>query len=198
MSPALQEVAGGLANVRILQADAMTLDWPSELGSGDWVLCANLPYNIAVPLTLGLLERAPIVRRLVITVQLEVGQRLTSPPGGGIYGAVSVRVAYFAEAFLVRRLPPDVFWPRPKVESALVRMERRTSPPVDVDQAVLFAVVEAGFAQRRKTMRSALRRMGIGADEAVALIARCGLDADVRAEQIGLEGFACLAEAMPR
>ena len=111
---------------------------------------------------------------------------------------MSVRVAYFAEAFLVRRLPPDVFWPRPKVESALVRMERRTHPPVDVDQAALFAVVEAGFAQRRKTMRSALRRMGVGADEAVALISRCGLDADVRAEQIGLEGFACLAEAIPR
>jgi 16S rRNA (adenine1518-N6/adenine1519-N6)-dimethyltransferase len=198
MIPALQEVVAGLANVRVLQADAMTLDWSSALDSREWVVCANLPYNVAVPITMSLLERAPMVRRLVITVQLEVGQRLTSPPGGGIYGAVSVRVAYFAEAFLVRRLPPDVFWPRPKVESALVRMERRKTPPVGVDPIELFAVVEAGFAQRRKTMRSALRRMGASADEAVALLAGCGLDPDVRAEQLGLEGFACLAEGMRR
>lgn len=196
--PALQEVVAELSNVRVRQGDAMTMDWQSELGSDDWVLCANLPYNIAVPLTLGLLERAPMIRRLVITVQLEVGQRLTSPPGGGVYGAVSLRVAYFAEASLVRRLPPEVFWPRPKVESALVRIERRDSPPVQVDSIKLFALVDAGFAQRRKTMRSALKRMGVATEEAARLLAGCGLDPDVRAEQMGLEAFACLAGAMPR
>ena len=198
MISALREVVAELPNVRVLQADAMSVDWPDLLGAGDWVVCANLPYNIAVPLTLGLLQEAPMVRRLVITVQLEVGRRLTAPPGADAYGAVSVRVAYFAAATLVRKLPPDVFWPRPKVESAMVRFERLERPAVKADRARLFAVIEAGFAQRRKTMRSALRRMGLLAGEAARVLDGCGLDPDVRAEQMGLEQFACLAEAMPR
>ena len=198
MIAALKEVAGALPNVRIVQADAMALDWPSQLGPEDWIVCANLPYNIAVPLVLGLLQGAPMVRRLIVTVQLEVGQRLTAAPGADAYGAVSARVLYFADAALVRRLPPEVFWPRPKVESALVRLERRDRPAVAADPTRLFALIDAGFAQRRKTMRSALRRMGLEADQAARVLVGCGLHPDVRAEQMGLEQFACLSEAMPR
>ena len=195
--PALEEITSGLANVEVRQADALATAWGTELGGEAWTLCANLPYNIAVPLVLTVLQEAPQVTRLVVMVQREVGERLAASPGDEAYGAVSVRVAYRARASVVRRVPPSVFWPRPKVASVVVTLERLARPPVDAEPDRLWRVVDAGFAERRKTMRNGLRRLGLSAEEARALLAACGVEPNARAEELGLESFAAIAEGMP-
>jgi 16S rRNA (adenine1518-N6/adenine1519-N6)-dimethyltransferase len=195
--PALEEVTSGLPNVEVRQADAMSVTWGTELDGGPWTLCANLPYNIAVPLVLTVLEDAPQARRFAVMVQREVGERLAAGPGDEGYGAVSVRVAYRARASVVRRVAPSVFWPRPKVASVVVTLERLAQPPVTADPRRLWRVVDAGFAERRKTMRNALRRMGLSAEEARDVLASCGLPPNARAEELGLEAFAAIAERIP-
>jgi 16S rRNA (adenine1518-N6/adenine1519-N6)-dimethyltransferase len=125
-------------------------------------------------------------------VQLEVGERLVAPPADPAYGAVSVRVAYHADARLLRRVPADVFWPRPRVDSVLVTLARR-DPPVDVDRAALFRVVDEGFAERRKTMANALRRLGLDAAAAAEAMRGSGLEPSTRAERLGLAEFARIA-----
>lgn len=195
LSEALREVVADAPNVRVEVGDAMRLDWPSTLGSGRWAMVSNLPYNVSVPLVLDLLDAAPTIDRYLVMVQREVGERLVAGPGDEGYGAVSVRVAYRAQARLVRRVPADVFWPRPKIDSVLVRLDVRP-PPVDVDRLALFAVVDEGFAERRKTMANALRRLGLEAAGATDVLRAARLDPNARAERIGLDGFARVAETM--
>ncbi len=200
--PALEEVVGELPSVRVLHADAMKVDWASTLSAGgesggSWTMVSNLPYNIATPLVLEMLERAPTVERFLVMIQREVGERLAAGPGEEAYGAVSVRVAFLATASVVRRVPPAVFWPEPAVESVLVRLERLERSPVEVPSAAaLRRVIEAGFGQRRKTMRNALRRLGLSMERADAVLASCSLDPRVRAETLGLESFAAIARAL--
>ena len=131
---------------------------PARRGpAAPWACVSNLPYNVAVPVVVRLLEEVPPVERILVMVQREVGERLAAGPGDEQYGAVSVKVAYFAEAKVVGLVPPTVFVPRPKVDSALVRLDRRAAPPVAVPSADdLFALVRAGFAQRRKMLRRSL------------------------------------------
>lgn len=193
MLPALREVVGGAA--RIAHADAMTAAWGSVLEGGDWRMVSNLPYNVAVPVVMRLLQEAPDVDPMLVMVQREVGERLAASPGEEAFGAVSLRVAYRAEAQAVRRVPKTVFWPEPSIESVLVRLERRP-PPVDVPEDELFRLVDEGFAQRRKTMANALVRLGLGREAAAAALEAAGLDPKVRAEELGLEDFARLAEAL--
>jgi 16S rRNA (adenine1518-N6/adenine1519-N6)-dimethyltransferase len=195
--PALEEVVGGLPNVVTRRDDAMKLDWPSVLGGGAWVLCANLPFNVATPLVLDVLRDVPAIERLVVIVQREVAERLVARPGDHAYGAVSVRVAYRARARLVRAVPPEVFWPRPGVGSAVVGIERLSSPPVQVPQARLWRVVDEAFSQRRKTIRNALRRLGLDAMAADALLKECAIDPAARPEELGLTQLARLAEGLP-
>jgi 16S rRNA (adenine1518-N6/adenine1519-N6)-dimethyltransferase len=195
--PALQESTSGLGLVRVLHTDATDGEWRDELGEGDWVLTANLPYNVATRLVLDTLRNVPQVRRLVVMVQREVGERLVAGPGEDAYGIPSVRVAFRAEGTLVRRVPPSVFWPRPKVESVIVRLVRRDEAPVGVDEDRLWTVVDAGFAERRKTMRNALRRLGIESEDADRLLAAASVDPSARAETLSLEEFARIAEALP-
>jgi len=194
LSEALREVVGSYPNVRIDVADAMHADWPTALGADRWSMVSNLPYNVSVPLVLDLLRTAPI-DRYVVMVQREVGERLVARPGEEAYGAVSVRVAYRADARVIRRVPADVFWPRPKVDSVLVRLDPRP-PAVDVDPAALFAVVDEGFAERRKTMANSLRRLGRDAGEAAEILRAVDRDPSVRAERLGLDAFAAIARAM--
>ncbi len=202
---ALDELTAGLASVRLLQADAMRLDWTAELGvpagadreGGSrhrWTLCANLPYNVAVPLVLDTLASVPAIGRWVVMVQREVGERLVAEPGHEQFGAVSLRVAYAASGAIVRRVPASVFWPRPTVESVVVRLDRRASPPVDVDEASLWCVVDTAFAQRRKTMRNALRRLGLDAADADAVLAGSGVASSARPQELDLATFAAIAE----
>lgn len=192
--PALEEVVDGLGAVRVTSGDAMRLDWVRLLPGRGWKMVSNLPYNIAVPLTVEMLEGVPAIESFLVMVQKEVGERLAAGPGEEAYGAVSVRVAYRAEARVVRRVPASVFWPRPKVDSVMVRIARRPAP-VAAPPERLFRVVEAGFAERRKTMRNALRRLGMSLADADAALARAGIAPNARAEELSLEDFARVAEA---
>jgi 16S rRNA (adenine1518-N6/adenine1519-N6)-dimethyltransferase len=181
----------------VLHADATDPEWQDELGGDEWVLAANLPYNVATHLVLDTLRDVPQVRRLVVMVQREVGERLVAGPGDEAYGIPSLRVAYRAQGALVRRVPPSVFWPRPRVESVVVRLDRRDESPVEVDEQRLWRAVDAGFAQRRKTMRNALRRLGVDRPEADRLLGVASIDPSARAETLSLEDFARIAEALP-
>lgn len=200
---ALREVLAERApasRVSVVEADAMALDWAQLLappGPGPWALVANLPYNIATPLVADLLDGAPQIERMLVMVQREVAERLAARPGGAAYGAVSVKVAYWAEAELLGPVPASVFVPRPRVGSALVRLDRRRVPAVAPDVAPpeqLFSLVRAGFAQRRKMLRRALAGLGIP-DEVWAL---AGVAPSQRAEQLSVLDWGRLAGAVTR
>ncbi len=182
------------AGVEVVEGDAMTLDLAALLAQraqGPWSLVANLPYNLATPLVLKTLVEVPAVERLLVMVQREVGERLAAGAGEEAYGSVSVRVAYFARAAVAGRVPASVFIPRPRVESVLVRMERRARPavpPADVSYERLAAVVKAGFGQRRKMLRRSLA--GVVDPEAFT---RAGVRPDARAEELSVEEWGRLA-----
>jgi len=194
LAPALEEAVAPFPSVRVEVGDALAVDWPATLRPGRWKMVSNLPYNIATPLLLQMLERAPVDLYLVM-VQREVGERLVAGAGDTAYGAVSVKIAYRAGARLVRRVPASVFWPAPKVESALVELVPRPAP-VRLAAEELFPVVEEAFAERRKTMANALRRLGLDREGAAALLVRCGLDPRVRGERLSLEDFARVTEEL--
>jgi 16S rRNA (adenine1518-N6/adenine1519-N6)-dimethyltransferase len=191
LAPVLREIVAD-RGVEVVEADALELDWTDLLGSGGpWSLVANLPYNVATPLVVRVLEEAPQVSSLLVMVQREVGERLAALPGDPAYGAVSVKVAYWAEASVVGRVPATVFVPRPKVASVLVRLERRDTPavpPAVVAYDRLFAVVRAGFGQRRKMLRRSLA----GVVDPAAF-ASAGVAPEARAEDLGVEAWGRLA-----
>jgi 16S rRNA (adenine1518-N6/adenine1519-N6)-dimethyltransferase len=194
VASALREVTAGLP-VRVVEDDAARVDWPAVLGTEAWRMASNLPYNVAATVVLDLLERAPAVDPLVVMVQREVGERLAAGPGHDAYGAISLKVAYRAEARVVRRVPPEVFWPPPRVESVVVRLERRP-PPVGSDPDALFRLIGEGFAQRRKTLAAALVRLGVPRERARRILAQAGLDARVRAEALGLPELGRVADLL--
>lgn len=186
--PALREATAG-TDVRIIEADALELDWSSTLGDEPhWLLVANLPYNIATPLVLDLLDGVPQVTRMLIMVQREVAERLAATPGSRTYGLPSVKVAYWATASVVGRVPPTVFVPKPRVESALVRIVRRSTPATAADPDRLFALARAGFGQRRKMLR---RSLGGLIDPAAFEAA--GVSPEARAEQLSVQDWGRLA-----
>ena len=173
----------------------MDANWGSLLGDGRWRMASNLPYNVGVPVLMRLLEEAPNVDPLLVMVQREVGERLAAGPGDEAFGAVSLKVAYRAEVRVVRKVGPKVFWPEPKVESVVLLISRRP-PPVDTDPVELFRLIDEGFAQRRKMMASGLVRLGMDRADARDALVRAGLDEKVRAEELGLEELARLADAI--
>jgi len=190
--PVLREVLEGRA-VRIEEGDALSIDWRALLGeTPGWSMVSNLPYNVATPLVVRVLENAPMVERLFVMVQREVGERMAAAPGTDAYGAVSVKIAYYARAELAGLVPPTVFMPKPAVDSALVRIVRREQPPVDVpDVDRLFVLVRAGFATRRKMLRRALTtELGT---RTIPVLEAAGIDPSVRAETLGLEEWASIA-----
>jgi 16S rRNA (adenine1518-N6/adenine1519-N6)-dimethyltransferase len=156
--PLLNENVGSLTNVNVVHADAMQINWPELLGeNNDWVLVANLPYNVATPLIADVLDFVPQVQRMLVMVQKEVAERFAASPSTPAYGALSVKVAYHATARVVGLVPASVFLPRPNVESALVEITRRTTPiDTTIDPKQLFALVRMGFAKRRKMLRGSL------------------------------------------
>ena len=179
--------------VTVVEGDAMHLDWSSVLAPHvGWVLVANLPYNVATPLIADLLDHVPAISRMLVMVQHEVGERLAAQPGSRTYGAVSVKVASWATAEIVGKVPPTVFLPRPKVASALVAITRLPEPavPPDVDRERVFALVRAGFQQRRKMLRRSLA----GLVEPSAFAA-AGIRPEARAEELGVDEWVALARA---
>jgi 16S rRNA (adenine1518-N6/adenine1519-N6)-dimethyltransferase len=193
--PVLGEVVADVPQVRVVQGDALTVDYGALLGeTGPWTMVSNLPYNVATPLMARLLDEVPALRTLSVMVQKEVAERLAAPPGTPDCGAISVKVAYHATARITGIVPPTVFVPRPKVDSAIVRFERRPAPPVDVPSAdALFSLARAGFAQRRKTLRQALRP-ALG-DRVEKVMGAAGIAPMARAETLSLEEWAALARA---
>lgn len=193
----VREVANDVHNVEIVHGDA--LEWPygAHLGDAEWTCVSNLPYNVATPVVIRLLEGALGVTRVLVMVQREVGERLAATPGSSSYGAVSVKVAYHGEARVVGTVPATVFVPKPKVESALVLIDRRPEPPVDVPSYDdLFTLVRAGFGQRRKMLRRALAPT-LGA-RTVAVLTAAGVAPTERAENLGLDAWAAVAREAAR
>jgi 16S rRNA (adenine1518-N6/adenine1519-N6)-dimethyltransferase len=188
--PVLDEVlADADPRPTVVQGDALELDWSSLLAGADrWHLVANLPYNVATPLVLDLLDHVPPIDRMLVMVQREVGERLAAAPGSKAYGIPSVKVAYWATAEVVGRVGPNVFWPKPKVDSALVRIERRPTPATSADPDALFALVRAGFGQRRKMLRRSLAAL-VDADA----FERAGISAEARAEELSVDDWGRLA-----
>jgi 16S rRNA (adenine1518-N6/adenine1519-N6)-dimethyltransferase len=178
--------------VRVVEADALTMDWSSVLGDENAALVANLPYNVATPLVADLLDGVPQLTRMLVMVQREVGERLAASVGDAAYGAVSVKVAYWARARVVGTVPSTVFVPQPRVESVLVSIERRADGPAVplavVSPTRLFAVVRAGFAHRRKMLRGALA--GVVRPEAFEA---AGVAPTSRAEELDVEAWGRLA-----
>ncbi|MDQ3469960.1 MAG: 16S rRNA (adenine(1518)-N(6)/adenine(1519)-N(6))-dimethyltransferase RsmA [Actinomycetota bacterium] len=189
LAAALRDVLAGRPDVAVVEADALTLDWPTALaGHDEWVLVANLPYNIATPLVADLLDGVPAISRMLVLVQREVGERLAAAPGSAAYGAISVKVAYWSAARVVGHVPASVFVPRPNVESALVEVVRRAPPPVDA--AALFALVRKAFGQRRKMLRRSLA--GTVTD---AQFATAGVAPTARPQELDLDAWCRLVDA---
>jgi 16S rRNA (adenine1518-N6/adenine1519-N6)-dimethyltransferase len=177
----------------VLRADALRVDWPRVLGDETWRMASNLPYNVAVPILFRMLTEAPRVSPYVVMVQREVADRLVAAPGTPAYGAVSAKLSHLADTAMLRRVPREVFWPRPRVDSAIVRMVPRPAPS-GVDRDALFRVIDVAFAERRKTMTNALRRLGLERADAERVLAGIGVDRSARPETLGLEAFVRLTE----
>ena len=184
--------------LRILTADALRVRRPEIVEAAGGVeptaLVANLPYNVGVPVLLHLLAELPSLRRVLVMVQAEVADRLAAPPGSRCYGAPSVKAAWFAEARRAGPVPRAVFWPVPNVDSGLVALTTRP-PPSTVPRQEVFAVVDAAFAQRRKTLRAALAGWAGSAASAEQLLRAAGIDPRSRGEQLSVEDFARIAAA---
>jgi len=187
----LRQVTGSRCEVVV--EDALKADLASLSAPGPTAVVANLPYNVAVPIVVRLLETASAATRMLVMVQAEVAERLAAAPGSRAYGAVSVKVAYHASARLAGRVPRTVFYPEPNVDSALVEMVRREAVAVDpsvATEAQVFAVVRAAFAQRRKMLRRSLD----GLVDAAAF-ERAGVDPTNRPEDLDVGAFGRLAAA---
>lgn len=193
LMPVLRSIAEP-EGATVVEGDAMALDWQALLGpptaDRPWALVANLPYNIATPLVLDLLAGVPQIERMLVMVQLEVGERLAAAPGSSPYGIPSVKVAWWADARVVGKVPPTVFVPPPKVDSALVEIRRRAPAGTDVERQAVFELVEAGFNQRRKMLRRSLAGR-VGPDA----FTEADVRPEARAEELGLPAWLRLAAA---
>ncbi|WP_226925445.1 16S rRNA (adenine(1518)-N(6)/adenine(1519)-N(6))-dimethyltransferase RsmA [Georgenia thermotolerans] len=190
----------------VLPADALTVTGPQILPAPPALtgapvvptrLVANLPYNVAVPVLLTLLERLPSLESVLVMVQAEVADRIAAPPGSRTYGVPSVKAAWYAEASRAGTVSRSVFWPVPNVDSALVRLTRREPPATTATREEVFAVVDAAFAQRRKTLRAALAGWAGSAAAAEAALVAAGVDPTVRGERLAVADFARIAEHRP-
>lgn len=189
--PVLREVVADHPNVDVIEADAMELDWDEVLGGETgWVLVANLPYNVATPLICDILDGVPAIERMLVMVQREAADRLCAAPRSTAYGAVSVKVAYWATARIAGTVPASVFVPRPNVESALASITRRPTPATDADPDALFTLVRTAFGQRRKMLRRSLA--GTVAPEVFEV---AGIDAQRRPEELDVVEWGRLTNA---
>lgn len=175
--------------LEVVLQDALALE--SVPGPPPTAFVANLPYNVAVPVLLRLLEHLPSLRTGLVMVQAEVADRLVAPPGSRTYGIPSVKAAWYAEVRRAGSIGRTVFWPAPHVDSGLVAFTRREPPPGD--RAATFAVVDAAFAQRRKTLRAALAGWAGSASAAEQRLRAAGIDPGARGEVLGVDDFARLA-----
>ncbi len=179
----------------VVTADAARIGAAELPADPPTALVANLPYNVAVPVLLHLLAELPSLRRGLVMVQAEVADRMTAPPGSRVYGVPSVKLAWYADARRAGPVPRTVFWPVPNVDSGLVAFTRRDPPDVAVPRAAVFAVVDAAFSQRRKTLRAALAGWAGSAADAERILRAAGVDPGARGEALGVAEFARIAQA---
>jgi dimethyladenosine transferase len=202
--PILDETLADFKNATILSGDFLKLDLAEALapiGDNKPVLCANLPYNITTPILVKAIE-SKLFSKLTVMIQREVALRICAAPGTSDYGAFTLYCNYYTRSELQFEVPPDCFLPAPKVTSAVITMDLLEKPTVEVaDERLLFALIKAAFAQRRKTLVNALFAVygnRYSKEDLVALLAGLGLSADVRGERLSLEQFAQLANAMTK
>jgi 16S rRNA (adenine1518-N6/adenine1519-N6)-dimethyltransferase len=189
--PLLREVVEPVG-VQVIQGDASALDWSCVLRRATtWALVANLPYNVATPLVLDLLDDVPAIERMLVMVQREAGERLAARAGDAAYGIPSVKVAYWATAEVVGRVSASVFVPRPRVESVLVQIRRRPVPAVAADADVLFGLVRRAFGQRRKMLRRSLDG-SVNADQ----FAVADVPPSARPEELDIDAWGRLTDAV--
>lgn len=194
--------------IDVVTSDAMTV---TDLPRVPDALVANLPYNVAVPVLLHLLGRFPSIRHALVMVQDEVADRLAAQPGSKVYGVPSVKASWFCHVSKAGVIGTQVFWPAPRISSGLVRMVRRSDPVARIgagealglighraavaDRDAVFTVVDAAFAQRRKTLRAALSDWAGSGAEAEEVLTTAGVDPTQRGEKLGVEQFAAIAAA---
>ncbi|MBM3499044.1 MAG: ribosomal RNA small subunit methyltransferase A [Armatimonadetes bacterium] len=200
---ALHDVLAGSPHVRIVAGDALKVDLAGLVdGPPDaWRVAANLPYYAASAILVRLLEARPPFERLVVMVQKEVGDRLTARPGDEQYGSLSVFAAYQTEDLAVAlRVPRGAFYPQPKVDSVVLSLRPRRAPRAGVlDEGLLLAVIRAGFGQRRKQLANTLVGLGsLDRTSAAAALAEAGIPPPARAEELDLEAFIALSNALSR
>ena len=204
--PILQDTLSGWDNVRIINEDVMKVDLAKlaeeENGGKPLKVVANLPYYITTPIIMGLFENHVPLKSITVMVQREVADRMQVGPGTKDYGALSLAVQYYAKPYIVANVPPNCFMPRPKVGSAVIRLERYEEPPVKVkDEKLMFRIIRASFNQRRKTLANGLKNsaeLDFTKEEIAAAIAGIGKDPGVRGETLTLEEFARLADELSR
>ena len=182
------------SRVTVINADALRTG-QDDLPAVPSMLVANLPYNVAVPVVLHLLAVVPALARGLVMVQAEVADRMCAPPGSRVYGGPSVKLAWYATARSAGTVPRSVFWPVPNVDSRLVAFTRHDPPATTASREEVFALVDAAFAQRRKTLRAALAGWAGSAPEAERLLRAAGIDPGARGESLGVAEFARLAAA---
>ncbi|KKJ93671.1 16S rRNA (adenine(1518)-N(6)/adenine(1519)-N(6))-dimethyltransferase RsmA [Micromonospora sp. HK10] len=185
------------ARLTVHPGDALRVTAAELAGPAPTALVANLPYNVAVPVVLHLLAELPTLRHGLVMVQKEVADRLVAGPGSKVYGIPSVKLAWYARSRAAGKVPPNVFWPVPNVDSGLVAFTRREPPRPDVPREAVFVVVDAAFAQRRKTLRAALAGWAGGADRAAAVLTAAGVAPGARGESLTVEQFAAIAASAP-
>lgn len=185
------------AKLQVFTADALTITGPESIdGATPTRLVANLPYNVAVPIVLTVLEKLPSIQTVLVMVQAEVADRLAATSGNKIYGVPSAKVAWYASARRTLTIGRNVFYPVPNVDSALVKIERRPHPDTAATREQVFAVIDAAFAQRRKTLRQALAGLAGSAGAAQEALERAGVSPTARGETLDIDQFAAVAQQL--
>ncbi len=202
--PILADTLGAYGNVSVLNEDILKVDIAAlareKNGGRPIKVVANLPYYITTPIIMGLFERKVPLASVTVMVQKEVAQRMQAGPGSKDYGALSLAVQYYAEAYIAANVPPHCFIPRPAVGSAVIRLTCHERPPVECkDEKLLFRLIRAAFGQRRKTLQNALHNApecGFAKERVAGALEALGWDASVRGEALTLAQFAQLADAL--
>lgn len=194
--PVLAKTLEHYDNVRVVHGDILRIDIEDVMQHQPFTVCANLPYYITTPIIMKLLEQKLPIKRIVVMVQKEVAERMVAVPGHKIYGALSVSVQYYTQPEMLFEIPPKAFMPAPEVTSAVVTMDVRQKPPVDVtSEKHFFQVVHAAFQQRRKTLSNALKNTGLSKEQVQAALEQAGIDGKRRGETLSLDEFAAIANA---
>lgn len=202
--PILEETLAGYDNVTVINQDILKLDLEAlaqeKNGGRPIKVVANLPYYITTPIIMGLYESHVPVSSITVMVQKEVAQRMQAGPGSKDYGALSLAVQYYASPYIAANVPPNCFMPRPNVGSAVIHLESYQNPPVSVkDEKLMFALIRASFNQRRKTLLNGLKNatdLPYGKEELLETFVALGWKETVRGEQLTLEQFAQLSDAL--